>query len=301
MGVVYKAHQEKLERVVALKVVNPDRMQDPESIERFRREVKIAARLTHPNLVTVYDGGVVDGVPFYVMEHLEGSDLNNLVKQFGPLPIARACDCICQVSSGLQHLHEKGLIHRDIKPANIFACISPSSDVPAAAACSDLATPDSQSVQRVVVKILDAGLARWQVPDEEEVLTDVQNLASPLLGTLDYMAPEQALDCRNLDIRADIYSLGCTFYYLLTGQPPFLGGSLALKLLRHQQEEPLPVVAFRSEVSPALSDVVHQMLAKKPIDRYQQPAEVIVALKRFCHGIRYDVGSWIDPEEAGSM
>jgi serine/threonine protein kinase len=298
MGIVYQACQTSLGRVVALKVINPERLRDSELLNRFRREVRIAAKLAHANLVMVHDGGVVAGVPFYVMEYLEGIDLAQLVKQSGPLPIARACDCICQVSSGLQHLFEQGFIHRDIKPANLFASIFPSGTAPAMAACSELAGPESRTIQRVAIKILDVGLARWQVASELETVTEVRGEGSPLLGTLDYMAPEQALDCRGVDIRADIYSLGCTLYYLLTGQPPFAGGSLARKLLRHQQEEPERIENLRPNVRPELASIVHRMMAKEPGSRYQRPAEVIFALEPFCNGIRYDVGQCNYPGEA---
>jgi serine/threonine protein kinase len=266
-------------------------VQDAESLTRFRREVRISARLAHPNLVIVHDGGIVAGVPFYVMEHLEGIDLNNLVKQTGALPIARACDCVCQVSSGLQHLLERGLIHRDIKPANLFASIFPSGTAPVDTACADLAGPQSRTFQRVAIKILDVGLARWQVASEMDRLTELRSEGSPLLGTVDYMAPEQALDCRGVDIRADIYSLGCTFYYLLTGQPPFAGGSVVQKLLRHQQEEPRQLEVLRPDLPPDLAPIVSRMMAKNPQSRYQRPAEIIIALQPYCHGILYDIGA----------
>jgi serine/threonine-protein kinase len=297
MGIVYQALQTKLARVVALKVAKPERLEDPDSLTRFGREVIIAARLTHPNLVRVHDGGVVAGVPFYVMEYLEGIDLDRLVKQSGPVPVARACDCICQVCSGLQHMLEKGIIHRDIKPANLFAAIYPTDSAPAEAACSELAGPESLTFQRVVVKILDIGLARWHVGSELESVTELRSDGSPLLGTLDYMAPEQALDCRSVDIRADIYSLGCTLHYLLTGQPPFTGGSLAKKLLRHQQEEPARIDSIRPDVPAALASIVARMMAKDPRNRYQRPAEVIFALRPFCNGILYDVGECRYPGE----
>src|SRR5262249_15592142 len=153
----------------------------------------IAAGLAHPNLVMVHDGGVAGGIRFYVMEYLEGIDLEKLVKQSGPLPIRRVCDCVCQIASGLQYLFEMDLVHRDIKPANLLASVFPQGTLPTEAVRSDLVAPSSSSFQRVVVKILDMGLARWQLESEPEGITDLNAGGSPLLGTVDYMAPEQAL------------------------------------------------------------------------------------------------------------
>jgi serine/threonine protein kinase len=290
MGVVYRACQTSLGRVVALKVIQAEHRRSAELHARFHREVRIAAGLSHPNLVTVYDGGVALSAPFYVMEYLEGIDLDRLVKQFGPLPIGRACDSVCQAASGLQHLHERGLVHRDVKPANLLAAVFPHGTLPAAEARSELARPGAATYHRVVVKILDMGLARWQLMTEADGITDWNAGGSPLLGTVDYMAPEQALDCRRADIRADVYSLGCTFYHLLTARPPFAGGPLTQKLLRHQQEQPPPVNGIRPEVPEELAAVVQRMIAKAPECRYQRPADVIFALEPFCNGIRYDVG-----------
>jgi hypothetical protein len=199
------------------------------------------------------------------MEFVEGTDLGKLVKQGGPLPVMQSCAYIRQAALGLQHAHERGLVHRDIKPHNLI-----------------------MSVRDGLIKVADLGLARLPRAMNEEataVLTGVATTTGTLtpenaamIGTLDYLAPEQALDFHKADIRSDIYSLGCTFYYLLTGQSPVAGGTLAEKLLRHQQAEPPPVDQFRNDIPAGLAGVLGKMLAKRPEDRYQTPAEVAAAL-----------------------
>ncbi|MEN6335887.1 MAG: serine/threonine-protein kinase, partial [Phycisphaerales bacterium] len=223
MGVVYKARQVKLKRIVALKVLPKGRM-DQRTIARFEREMEAVGAVDHPNIVRAMDAREIDGTPVLVMEYVAGMNLNALVDQAGPLHVADACELVRQVALGLQGVHENGLIHRDIKPSNLVL------------------TPQGQ------VKILDLGLALLEAGQPSDELTG----SGQAMGTADYIAPEQVTDSHNVDIRADIYSLGCTFYKLLTGQPPFSGpeykGSFD-KLMAHTQKSPPPIGTLRHEVS----------------------------------------------------
>jgi len=261
MGEVFKARHTNLGRVVAIKLIRKERLDNPAAIKRFQREVRAAAALAHPNIVLAYDADEINGTHLLVMEYIEGaSDLNRLVKSNGPLPVAQACDLIRQAALGLQHACERGMVHRDIKPHNL------------------LLTADGKTL-----KILDMGLARLDQhasPDDDKSSTMTQ--VGAVMGTPDFIAPEQALESHTVDIRADIYSLGCTFYYLLTGKVPFPGGSLAEKLMKHQLREPQPVARLRPDVPPAVASVVRRMMAKKAEDRYQTPAEIAAALASAC-------------------
>lgn len=255
MGAVYKARHVHMDRVVALKVILKERLSDPETLARFKREARAAAKLMHPNIVAVYDSGQTGDTHFIVMEYVDGIDLSDLVRESGKLPIDDACACIRQAALGLQHAHEKGLVHRDIKPSNL------------------LRTVDG------VVKILDMGLARLENGGGPQHLSLTQK--GTMMGTPAYIAPEQALDSKTADVRADVYSLGCTLYHLLTGRPPFPDGSLAEILLKHQLAEPEPIEQLRPDAPRELGDIVRKMMAKRPADRYQTPGEVAQALKEF--------------------
>src|SRR5262245_3112310 len=220
------------------------------------------------------------------MEYIEGTDLGKVVQLSGALPINEACDYIRQVASGLQYAHTLGLVHRDVKPANLYLIHPPGFDVPSPGVTWKRPA-DS------VIKIIDWGLARLQEPGGQGDPSEpcpVKKEEGMLIGTADYIAPEQARDPRLVDIRADIYSLGCTFYYLLTGQPPFPGSSLMQKLMSHQQEEPTPVQQLRPEVPYELAVVLAKMLAKQPEERYQIPLGVSVPLRRFCGDVKTNNG-----------
>jgi serine/threonine protein kinase/tetratricopeptide (TPR) repeat protein len=254
MGAVYKARHRLMERTVALKVINPNLVCRPEAVERFEREVRAAARLSHPNIVTAFDAEQAGGAHFLVMEFVEGTSLGRLVENQRPLPVARACLYVRQAALGLEHAFEHGMVHRDIKPDNL------------------LLTPKGR------VKILDFGLARFLSESEP---TGKLTQVGMLMGTPDYMPPEQAGSAHTADIRADIYSLGCTLYHLLTGRPPFAGGTLVQKLAAHLQQTPRPLDKVRPNVPPGLARVVERMLAKNPAERFQRPAEVAQALLPF--------------------
>ena len=258
MGAVYKAIHTKLGKQVAIKVLPSRRMRDRNALARFEREMKAVGGLEHPNIVRASDAGEADGIHFLVMEYVEGADLAKLGRHVGPLPIPEACELIRQAALGLQHAHEHGLVHRDIKPSNLML------------------TTTGQ------VKILDLGLALLphDFPENEEPLTST----GYTLGTLDYMAPEQASDCHGVDIRTDIYSLGASLYCLLTGHPPFshTKDRSPVQRITALVTEPVPSIQGEREGVPdTLADVVHRMLVKNPDDRYCTPAEVVAALEPF--------------------
>ncbi len=262
MGTVFRAEHLLMGRTVALKVINPRWLDYSNAATRFRQEFKAAACLHHPNIVHAYDAEQIGDQHVLVMEYVEGRSLVELVASDGPLGIDAACEYIQQAAAGLQHAHEQGMVHRDIKPHNMIL------------------TPDR------TVKLLDFGLSRLARPhsDDDHHGTTELTGAGAWLGTPDYIAPEQASDPRKADIRSDTYSLGCTFYFLLRGRPPFDSGTAIEKLAAHLERQPPPV---RLDVPPALADVLNRMLAKDPDDRFQTPEEVTVAIDRArqAHGV----------------
>lgn len=262
MGQVYKAEHRRMKRVVALKVLPNSLMRSPGSIQRFQREVQAAARLTHPNIVTAFDADESHGIHFFVMEYVDGEDFSTLVRRRGSLPLSEAVDLITQAARGLDYAHSQGVIHRDIKPSNLLVD------------------------HRGTVKILDMGLARIEGPgaDGGGGLTST----GMVMGTVDYMSPEQALDTKHADARSDIYSLGCTLYYLVAGRAPFEGDTVMKKLLAHRDAAipSLEQIVQASGTSPgeqleklsqigSVDDVLRRMLAKSPADRLSTMAEVI--------------------------
>lgn len=284
MGQVFKAQQRRLNRVVALKVIRKDRLANPEAVRRFHREVQAVAQLSHPNVVVAYDADQVCNTHFFAMEYVEGTDLARLVRESGPLPAVFACDYIRQAALGLQHAHERGLVHRDIKPSNLLVAWAASrrSKVPAGAAPARAAGEGTTG--RPIVKILDMGLARLDSADDDDSTSQLTQEGS-VMGTLDYLAPEQAQNSRLADIRSDLYSLGCTFYFILTGQVPFPGGTATEKLLRHRLDDPPSVDKLRPDVPAGVAAVIRKLLAKKPEDRFQTPAELEAALAVPLNGI----------------
>src|SRR5262245_40966487 len=250
MGVVYKARHCKRNRIVALKIIRSDRLDHPEAVARFRREARAAARLSHPNIVLLFDSDQEGDIHYLAMEYVPGITLQEFVDKRGALPVAIACDYIRQAALGLQHAHEQKLIHRDIKPANLMITLPQASGV----------ITDPGSHAGGVVKILDMGVARLHQIQEESITTLTQH--GTVLGTPDYIAPEQLEDPHSADIRADLYSLGCTFYFLLSGRVPFPGGTLIQKLDRQRWEVPPSVEQLRPEVPAAVSAIVRRLMAK---------------------------------------
>lgn len=255
MGVVYKARHRRMERVVALKVLPEHLSQDPKSVARFEREARAAAKLSHPHIVTAFDADQAGGVHFLVMEFIEGRDLSSLVKQNGPYSPVEAVRFTLQAARGLEYAHSQGVVHRDIKPSNLL--LDPSGKV----------------------KILDLGLARIDLKGDAPTQTELTSV-DECMGTFDYMAPEQALSAKHADERADIYSLGCTLFYLMIGRPIYAGDSLAAKLFAHRD---LPAPALREFIPglPAELDEFYQrMLAKAVTDRPQSMREVVRQLEK---------------------
>ncbi len=278
MGDVYRAEHRLMNRSVALKVIKPQLVDKPGAVERFRREVRAAAKLSHPNVVTAFDAEEAGGVHFLVMEYVEGDELSELIGERGPLPVGLACDYARQVALGLQHAFDSGMVHRDIKPQNLIvdrsgivkildfglASLLQTAAVPSAPTPTDAATgpPDGNSV-------------------EQSVAAGQLTTAGVMMGTPDFIAPEQALNASAADIRSDVYALGCTLYFLLAGQPPFPQGAAREKIRAHLQQTPRPLTELNRQVPAELQAVVNQMLAKDPSERYQTPQEVARALLPF--------------------
>ena len=260
MGTVYKALHPHLKRIVAVKVLPQERLRDPQAVVRFKREMEAVGRLDHPHLVRAHDAGEADGQHFLVMEYLDGTDLRKLARERGPLPVADACEFIRQAALGLQHAHEHGLVHRDVKPSNLMI------------------TSDG------TVKVLDLGLARLM---DEAIPAGDMTSAGQIVGTADFIAPEQGQDTRNADARSDIYSLGCTLYYLLAGRVPFSGpgyDTFGKKLLAHTREPIPPIQAIRKDVPEAVASIIERMTAKAPAERFQTAAEVAAVLAPLAAG-----------------
>jgi serine/threonine protein kinase len=257
MGVVFKARHRPTGQVVALKILPPSFARDATLVQRFRREVAAAALLDHPNIVKILDASQDRGVHFLVMEYIEGRDLKGVVASNGPFPIDQVIECMIQAARGLGSAHEKGIVHRDILPANLMLDTSG------------------------LVRVLDLGLARLIEasgvfgPSASESLTE----SGSYMGTVDYCAPEQADDAKTVDHRADIYSLGCTLYFLAAGRPPFEGDSLIKKLMAHQNRPAPCLQAARSDVPASLEAAYLAMMAKNPAERPQSMAAVIWLLE----------------------
>jgi serine/threonine protein kinase len=276
MGVVYKARHMRLGKIRAVKVLPQHLLDNEEVLERFRLEVENSGRLEHPNIVQALDAGEEDGVHFLVMEYVDGYNLDELIQKHGRLTVGAACEVIRQAAVGLQHADELFLVHRDIKPSNLMLTRSGR------------------------VKILDLGLARLIA--EQGVASRI-TLPGGAMGTMDYMAPEQWEDASSVDIRADIYSLGCTLYYLLTAKVPYGGETIssALKKQKAHREDPVPsVLAERADAPQELQAVIDRLMAKDLEQRYATPTEVIHAVGKFAD--RDDLGRLpsVEPDPAGS-
>jgi serine/threonine protein kinase/formylglycine-generating enzyme required for sulfatase activity len=261
MGVVYLAKNVLMDRLEVLKVVSKELLDKPGASERFLREIRAAAKLSHDNVVMAYSALALSESVVFAMEYVEGKDLAKLVKEQGPMPVVHACFYVHQAALGLQHACEHKMVHRDIKPHNLML---------------------SRQGKKHLVKILDFGLAK---ATREGVVETELTGAGKMLGTPDYIAPEQTLDAASADIRADIYSLGCTLYFLLSGSPPFKAKSLFEILQAHMSMEAVPLDQVRPEVPAELAAVVAKMMAKDPAQRYQQPIEVARALAPFVKAV----------------
>lgn len=251
MGAVFKALDTMLNRVVAVKVLSQEQSSDEETLRRFQNEAQSAARLDHENISRVFYVGEDRGWHYIVFEFIEGANLRDVVQNEGPLTLARAVSYTLQIADALTHASQRDVVHRDIKPSNV------------------LITPDGRA------KLVDMGLARLH--QVEPVANDL-TASGVTLGTFDYISPEQARDPRSADVRSDIYSLGCTLYFMLTGRPPFPDGTVLQKLLQHQGDQPRDPRTFRPELPEDLMKIMDRMLAKQPERRYSTPEELIAEL-----------------------
>jgi len=254
MSSVYLAEHVRMQDKRAIKVLPRTRVKDATYLARFQLEAKAIASLSHPNIVLAYDIDNEGDTHYIVMEYVEGVDLQVLVRRDGPLPPSEAALLIAQAADGLQHAHQRGVIHRDVKPANLLLDLEGR------------------------IRLLDMGLA-LVAAQEEESLTVAHN--ENVLGTADYLAPEQALNSHKVDHRADIYGLGCTLYFLLTGKPPFPDGSLAQRIAKHQREMPTSIRKIRSDCPGELEGICVKMMQKDPLYRYQSAADVAEALRKY--------------------
>ncbi|MFH1924024.1 MAG: serine/threonine-protein kinase, partial [Planctomycetota bacterium] len=258
MGQVYKAEHKVMKRVVALKTLPAAATKSERAVQRFHREVEVAARLSHPNIVTAHDAGESHGVHYLVMEYVEGSNLASLVRSHGCLPVSTAINHVTQAARGLEYAHNKNVIHRDIKPSNLVL--------------------DSEGI----VKVLDMGLARLSkmVGPYDSTAEETLTGTGQAMGTIDYMPPEQAENTKTVDERADIYSLGCTLFYLLVGRSIYTGDTTVTKLLAHREALIPSLCAERPDVAKELDAVFQRMVAKRPEDRYGSMTEVITELQK---------------------
>ncbi len=247
MGAVFRATDTRLQRAIALKILAPSLSRDAAAVQRFRNEACAAARLDHENIARVFFIGEDQGLHFIAFEFITGVNLRNLIRERGRIEPDVAVNYVLQIASALRHTSANGVVHRDIKPSNIII------------------TPSGR------VKLVDLGLARKESSESAQELT----LAGTTLGTFDYISPEQAKDPRNVDVRSDIYSLGCTMYHMLTGEPPYPEGTVLKKLLDHQSGEPPDPAKKNRRVSDELSMIVRRMMASDPKRRYQTPDQLI--------------------------
>ena len=266
MGQVFKALHRRMERVVAIKMLPPAMTKDAAAAARFQREVVAAAKLSHSNIVAAYDADQANGVHFLVMEYVEGKDLSAMVKRDGPFPVGKTVNYILQAARGLEFAHKKGVVHRDIKPANLLL--------------------DTDGT----VKILDMGLARIESAGDTAAQAELTGTGA-VMGTVDYMAPEQGVSTKNADARADIYSLGCSLHYLLIGKPVYEGETITGKLLAHHHQ-PIPELRkLRNSVPEKVDAVFRKMVAKKIEDRYQTMTEVIADLEKCQSSVNAEASS----------
>ncbi len=270
MGAVYRAVDRELGRDVAIKILTPEAAARPAILKRFRREAQTAAKLLHPNVVTLYEFGEHEGTYFLVMELVDGINLHDFVQSRGPFPPSEALEVMIQIVDALDHAHQCGIVHRDIKPSNILI---------------------TTKQGRLLAKLTDLGVARFVKEEEFRVTRD-----GCTVGTVDYMSPEQARNSQAADIRSDIYSLGCTVYQMLAGRPPFPEGTLPERIFKHAEAEPIDVRQHNPAVPEGLWLIIRRMLAKQSVDRFQTPADLLRELSR----LSTELGAHAGGQEVGT-
>jgi hypothetical protein len=253
MGAVFRALDSTLDRIVAVKVLSRQQSSDEEMLKRFRNEAQSAARLDHENIGRVHAVGSNDGWHYIVFEYIEGTNLRDVITRSGPFDLSRTIDVTVQLADALEHASQRDVVHRDIKPSNIII------------------TPSGRA------RIVDMGLARLHQVTGDNDLT----ASGMTLGTFDYISPEQARDPREADVRSDLYSLGCTIFFMLAGRPPFADGTMVQKLLQHQQDEPPAIESLRPDVPRRFGEIIRRLMRKEPRERYQRPAELVADLLAF--------------------
>ncbi|MEK6258069.1 MAG: SUMF1/EgtB/PvdO family nonheme iron enzyme [Planctomycetota bacterium] len=308
MGAVYRARHRRMDRIVAIKVLPPSAALDPQAASRFSREIRAVARLSHPNIVAAHDAGEDSGVAYLVMECIDGIDLSTCVRTHGPLSVAHAVECIAQAAEGLEYAHQQGIIHRDIKPSNLILCHDRASasgatgeglrspvllentggpkQPPVAPERESMTTvrhddsPHAIPPSALRIKVLDLGLARFQaeVPTSHEA-SPVITRSGMMFGTPEYMSPEQAVNASTADQRSDIYSLGCTLYFLLTGRPVLAGQTFLETVMAHQLQSLPSLAASRADVPAELEQIFRRMTARNAEQRYASMRDVREALR----------------------
>lgn len=259
MGVVFQARDTRSQQVVALKVLPPKRAKEEQRLlARFRREMELSQRVAHPHLAWTYEAGVAEGVYFIAMEYVPGKTLQRLVQARGPLTVGRAARLLGEVAAALEHAHSQRLIHRDLKPSNVM-----------------ISSHDH-------AKVLDLGLAL--IHGETEGAREVIGGRGYIVGTMDYISPEQTHNATEVDARSDLYSLGCSLYFALTGTPPFPGGTPREKIQRHRTEDPRPPQEINPDIPEPIVELIYQLMAKRPQERPANAAVVEQTLRNFTKG-----------------
>ena len=258
MGTVLLAKHRRMDRLVAIKILPITVLESKDAVARFYQEVKVAAKLTHPNIVHAYDAGEHHGFHYLVMEYVPGYDLSEVLSQLGQVPLPMALDYLKQACKGLDYAHRKGVVHRDVKPSNILLS------------------------EEGEIKILDMGLARISDSSFNQAMTQLTTTGQ-VMGTVEYMSPEQAEDTRQADQRSDIYSLGCTFYRLLTGQSPFSRDTVVKTILAHRTDS-IPALETGFPENESVNQLFQQMVAKQPEDRFQSVSALIESIECIEHG-----------------
>jgi serine/threonine-protein kinase len=291
MGQVYKAQHRRMNRLVALKIIREELLVQPDAVQRFYQEIEAVSQLTHPNIVYAYDAGPIGRTHFFASEFVQGMDLDRLVARSGALPAGVACAYVLQTARGLQHAFERGVLHYDLKPSSLTLVRRTALSYQAESESGRSLAAEATGGCLVKVRNIGFNLLLPTCKQNDTPLPAAL-LPEEALGAPDYVAPERILNPYRTDVRGTLYSLGCIFYFLLTGGAPFAGGSRADKLRRHQFEEPMPIELVCTDVPGAIIAVVRRLMAKRPEERFATPGEVAAVLAPFA---RADRGAVVAP------